>query len=97
MFCQIVLTGSFNAPLTVPQNLSRNLPLFHRERTFFLKDLVPDPLDILPQVQIRLLVEEVDCLVVLYYGIILHQRPPSNSSENLLRPSVSQDSSTVAL
>ena len=74
MFCQIVLTGGFNAPLTVPQNLSRNLPLFHRERTFFLKDLVPDPLDILPQVQIRLLVDQINCFVVLDYMCKLKER-----------------------
>ena len=98
MFCQIVFTGGFNAPLTVPQNLSRNLPLFHRERTFFLKDLVPDPLDILPQVQIRLLVDQINGLVVLDYSVIFHQQPPfSNSRENLLRPSDSADSRTVAL
>ena len=74
MFCQIVFTGGFNAPLTVPQNLPRNLPLFHRERTFFFKDLVPDPLDILPQVQIRLLVDQINCLVVLDYMCKLKER-----------------------
>ena len=98
MFCQIVFTSGFNAPLTVPQNLQRNLPLFHRERAVFVKDLVPDTCEIFPQMQIRLLIEEVDCLVVFYYGIILHQQPPfSNSKLNLLRPSGSVPSSTVAL
>ena len=98
MFRQIVLTGRFHTPLTVLQNLSRNLSLFHRKRAFFLKDLIPDTLDILPQVQIRLLVDKINCLVVLDYSIIFHQRPPfSNSRENLLRPSDSADSRTVAL
>jgi len=72
MLCQIVRTGSLDAPLTVAQNLPWNLPFLHRERAAFVKDLIPDPCEILPQMQVRLLIEEVDCLVVLYYGIILH-------------------------
>ena len=97
MLRQIVRTGSLNAPLGVAQNFPWNLPFLHRERAVLVKDLVPDPFQILPQMKVQMLVEEVDCLVVFYYGIILHQHPPSNSSENLLRPSASQDSSTVAL
>ena len=98
MLSQIVRTGSLDAPLGVAQNLPWNLPFLHRERAVFVKDLVPDTLEIFPQMQIRLLVEEVDRLVVFYYGIILHQQPPfSNSRENLLRPSGSVPSSTVAL
>ena len=98
MLCQIIRTGGLDAPLGVAQSFPRNLPFLHRERAVLVKDLVPDPFQILPQMQIRLLVEEVDRLVVLYYGIILHQQPPfSNSRLNLLRPSASQDSSTVAL
>ena len=97
MLCQIVRTGGFDTTLGVAQNFPWNLPFFHRERAVLFKDLVPDTCEIFPQMQIRLLVEEVDRLVVFYYGIILHQQPPSNSRENLLRPSASQDSSTVAL
>ena len=98
MLCQIVRTGGLDAPLGVAQNFPWNLPFLHRERAVFVKDLVPDPCEIFPQMQIRLLVEEVDRLVVLYYGIILHQQPPfSNSKLNLLRPSGSVPSSTVAL
>ena len=75
-----------------------NLPFLHREGAVFVENLIPDTCEIFPQMRIRLLVEEVDCLVVLYHGIILHQQPPfSNSRLNLLRPSASQDSSTVAL
>ena len=97
MLCQIVRTGGLDAPLSAAQNFPWNLPFLHREGAVFVKDLVPDTCEIFPQMQIRLLVEEVDCLVVLYHGVILHQQPPSNSRENLLRPSASQDSSTVAL
>ena len=97
MLCQIVRTGGLDAPLGVAQSFPWNLPFLHRERAVFVKDLVPDTLEILPQMQIRLLVEEVDRLVVLYYGIIFHQNPPSNSRLNLLRPSTSVPSSTVAL
>ena len=97
MLCQIVRTGGLNAPLGVAQSFPWNLPFLHRERAAFVENLVPDPLEIFPQMQIRLLVEEVDRLVILYYGVILHQQPPSNSRENLLRPSVSVPSSTVAL
>ena len=98
MLCQIVRTGGLDAPLGVAQSFPWNLPFLHRERAILVKNLVPDPCKIFPQMQIRLLVDEVNCLVVLYYGAILHQQPPfSNSSENLLRPSLSQDSRTVAL
>ena len=97
MLCQIVRTGGLDAPLGVAQNFPWNLPFLHRERAVFVENLVPDTLEIFPQMQIRLLVEEVDRLVVFYYGIIFHQNPPSNSRLNLLRPSASQDSSTVAL
>ena len=98
MLCQIVRTGSLDAPLTVAQSFPWNLPFLHRERATFVENLVPDTLEIFPQMQIRLLIDEVDRLVVLYYGIIFHQQPPfSNSKLNLLRPSASQDSSTVAL
>ena len=98
MLCQIVRTGGLDAPLGVAQNLPWNLSFLHRERAVLVKDLVPDPCEIFPQMQIRLLVEEVDRLVVLYYGIVFHQQPPfSNSKLNLLRPSGSVPSSTVAL
>ena len=98
MLCQIVRTGGLDAPLGVAQSFPWNLPFLHREGAVLIEDLIPDPCEIFPQMQIRLLVEEVDCLVVLYYGIIFHQQPPfSNSRLNLLRPSASQDSRTVAL
>ena len=97
MLCQIVRTGGLDAPLGVAQNFPWNLPFLHRERAVFVKDLVPDTCEIFSQMQIRLLVEEVDRLIILYYGIIFHQNPPSNSRLNLLRPSASQDSNTVAL
>ena len=71
--CQIVRTGGLDAPLGVTQSFPWNLPFLHRKRAVFVKDLVPDTLEIFPQMQIRLLVEEVDRLVVLYYGVILHQ------------------------
>ena len=97
MLCQIVRTGGLDAPLGVAQSFPRNLPFLHRERAVFVKNLVPDTCEIFPQMQIRLLVEEVDRLVVLYHGVIFHQQPPSNSRENLLRPSASVPISTVAL
>lgn len=73
MLCQIVSTGSLDAPLSVAQSFPWNLPFLHRERAVLVENLVPDPCEIFPQVQIRLLVEEVDRLVVLYYSVILHQ------------------------
>lgn len=98
MLCQIVRTGSLDAPLGVAQSFPRNLPFLHREGAVLIENFVPAPCEIFPQMQIRLLIEEVDRLVVLYYGIILHQQPPfSNSKLNLLRPSGSVPSSTVAL
>ena len=73
MLCQIVRTGGLDAPLGVAQNFPWNLPFLHRKRAVFVENLVPDTLEIFPQMQIRLLVEEVDRLVVLYYSVILHQ------------------------
>ena len=73
MLCQIVRTGGFDAPLTVAQSFPWNLPFLHRERAVFFKDLVPDPCEIFSQMQIRLLIDEVDRLVVLYHSVILHQ------------------------
>ena len=98
MLCQIVSTGGLDATLSVAQSFPWNLPFLHREGAVLIEDLIPDTCEIFPQMQIRLLVEEVDRLVVLYHGIILHQQPPfSNSRLNLLRPSTSVPSSTVAL
>ena len=98
MLCQIVRTGGLDAPLAVVQSFPWNLSFLHREGAVLIEDLIPDTCEIFPQMQIRLLIDEVDRLVVLYHGIILHQQPPfSNSRLNLLRPSASQDSSTVAL
>ena len=98
MLCQIVRTGGLDAPLGVAQSFPWNLPFLHWERAVLVENLVPNPCEIFSQMQIHLLVEEVDRLIILYYGIILHQQPPfSNSRLNLLRPSASQDSSTVAL
>ena len=57
MLCQIVRTGGLNAPLGVAQSFPWNLPFLHRERAAFVENLVPDPLEIFPQMQIRLLVE----------------------------------------
>ena len=97
MLCQIVRTGGFDAPLGVAQSFPRNLPFLHRERAVLVENLVPDPFQILPQMKVQMLVEEVDRLVILYYSVILHQQPPSNSKLNLLRPSGSVPSNTVAL
>ena len=68
MLCQIVRTGGFDAPLGVAQSFPWNLPFLHREGAVLIEDLIPDPCEIFPQMQIRLLIEEVDRLVVLYYS-----------------------------
>ena len=59
MLCQIVRTGSLDAPLGVAQSFPRNLPFLHRERAILVKNLVPDTLEIFPQMQIRLLVDQI--------------------------------------
>ena len=59
MLCQIVRTGGFDAPLGVAQSLPWNLPFLHRERAVLVKDLVPDTCEIFPQMQIRLLVDQI--------------------------------------
>ena len=73
MLCQIVRTGSLDATLGVAQSFPWNLPFLHRERAVLVENLIPDPCEIFPQMQIRLLIEEVDRLVVLYHSVILHQ------------------------
>ncbi len=51
MLCQIVRTGGFDAPLGVAQSFPWNLPFLHRERAVLIENLVPDPLEIFPQMQ----------------------------------------------
>ena len=52
MLRQIVRTGGLDAPLSAAQNFPWNLPFLHREGAVFVKDLVPDTLEIFPQMQI---------------------------------------------
>ena len=59
MLSQIVRTGGLDAPLTVAQSFPWNLPFLHRERATFVENLVPDTLEIFPQMQIRLLVDQI--------------------------------------
>ena len=74
------------------QILFRNLPTFQRLASYLVISGKADPCTVFPEMQIAFIVDKVD-----RFFYLLHQHPPSNSSENLLRPSASQDSSTVAL
>ena len=90
---QIPVPGSRNGVPAIRRQVHfRNLPTFQRLTGHFIIGGKADPCTIFPEVQIAFIVDKVDCFFYL-----LHQHPPSNSRENLLRPSFSQDSSTVAL
>ena len=92
-FKQIPVPGGRDGVLSIwRQILFRNLPTFQRLTSYLVISGKADPCTVFPEMQIAFIVDKVD-----RFFYLLHQHPPSNSSENLLRPSASQDSSTVAL
>ena len=92
-FKQIPVPGGRNGvPAIGRQVLFGNLPTFQRLTSYLVISGKADPCTVFPEMQIAFIVDKVD-----RFFYLLHQHPPSNSSENLLRPSASQDSSTVAL
>ena len=92
-FKQIPVLGGRDGVLSIwRQILFRNLPTFQRLASYLVISGKADPCTVFPEMQIAFIVDKVD-----RFFYLLHQHPPSNSSENLLRPSASQDSSTVAL
>ena len=99
-------------PLESGQISEKNLPpdgqnTIPAARNWYLFELSDDDRKAIQQESVKILENipqaakisslEIDRLVVLYYSIIFHQQPPSNSKLNLLRPSTSVLSSTVAL
>ena len=96
-FKQIPVPGGRNGvPAIGRQVLFRDLPAFQRLTSYLVISGKADPCTVFPEMQMEMqiafIVDKVD-----RFFYLLHQHPPSNSSENLLRPSASQDSSTVAL
>ena len=92
-FKQIPVPGGRDGvPSIWRQVLFRDLPTFQRLASYLVISGKADPCTVFPEMQIAFIVDKVD-----RFFYLLHQHPPSNSSENLLRPSASQDSSTVAL
>ena len=92
-FKQIPVPGGRDGVLSIwRQILFRDLPTFQRLASYLVISGKADPCTVFPEMQIAFIVDKVD-----RFFYLLHQHPPSNSSENLLRPSASQDSSTVAL
>ena len=92
-FKQIPVPGGRNGvPAIGRQVLFRDLPAFQRLTSYLVVGGKADSCTVFPEVEIAFIVDKVD-----RFFYLLHQHPPSNSSENLLRPSASQDSSTVAL
>ena len=92
-FKQIPVPGGRNGvPAIGRQVLFRDLPAFQRLTSYLVVGGKADSCTVFPEMQIAFIVDKVN-----RFFYLLHQHPPSNSSENLLRPSASQDSSTVAL
>ena len=92
-FKQIPVPGGRDDVLSIwRQILFRDLPTFQRLASYLVIGGKADPCTVFPEMQIAFIVDKVN-----RFFFLLHQQPPSNSSENLLRPSASQDSSTVAL
>ena len=93
-FKQIPVPGGRNGvPAIGRQVLFRDLPAFQRLTSYLVVGGKSDACAILSQMQVFVVIDEINS----FFGLF-HQQPPfSNSRENLLRPSASQDSSTVAL
>ena len=93
-FKQIPVPGGRDSVSSIGrQVLFRNLPAFQRLTGHPVVGRKADPCTVFPEVEIAFIVNQVDG-----FFFLLHQQPPfSNSRLNLLRPSASQDSSTVAL
>ena len=92
-FKQIPVPGGRNGvPAIGWQVLFRDLPAFQRLTSYLVISGKADPCTVFPEMQIAFIVDKVD-----RFFYLLHQQPPSNSRENLLRPSDSADSRTVAL
>ncbi len=92
-FKQIPVPGGRNGvPAIGRQVLFGNLPAFQRLAGHLVVGGKADSCTVFPEVEIAFIVDKVN-----RFFFLLHQQPPSNSRENLLRPSASQDSSTVAL
>ena len=92
-FKQIPVPGSRNGVAAIRrQILLGNLTAFQRRTVRAVVGGKADTGIVFPQMQESVPIDEIEG-----FRFLLHQHPPSNSSENLLRPSVSQDSSTMAL
>ena len=92
-FKQIPVPGGRNGvPAIGRQVLFRDLPAFQRLTSYLVVGGKADSCTVFPEVEIAFIVDKVN-----RFFFLLHQQPPSNSSENLLRPSGSVPSSTVAL
>ena len=92
-FKQIPVPGGRDGVLSIwRQVLFGDLPAFQRLTSYLVVGGKADSCTVFPEMQIAFIVDKVN-----RFFYLLHQHPPSNSSENLLRPSASQDSSTVAL
>ena len=92
-FKQIPVPGGRDGVLSIRrQILFRDLPTFQRLASYLVISGKADPCTVFTEMQIAFIVDKVD-----HFFYLFHQHPPSNSNENLLRPSASQDSSTVAL
>ena len=90
---QIPVPGGRNGVLTIRRKiLFGNLTELLRLTSGAVVGGKTDTGTVFPQMQESVPIDEIEGFVFL-----LHQRPPSNSRENLLRPSASVDNSTVAL
>ena len=92
-FKQIPVPGSRNGVAAIRrQILLGNLTAFQRRTVRAVVGGKTDAGTVFTQMQKPVSVDEIEG-----FRFLLHQQPPSNSSENLLRPSGSVPSSTVAL
>ena len=92
-FKQIPVPGGRNGvPAIGRQVLFGNLPAFQRLAGHLVVGGKADSCTVFPEVEIAFIVDKVN-----RFFFLLHQQPPSNSRENLLRPSASVPNSTVAL
>ena len=90
---QIPVPGGGNGIATIRrQILLGDLPKLLRFTGGAVVGGKADPCAIFTQMQKFVSVDEIEG-----FRFLIHQRPPSNSRENLLRPSASVDSRTVAL
>ena len=92
-FKQIPITGGRNRVSSVRRKiLLGDLSAFQRLTGGAVVGGKADTCAIFPQMQEPVPIDEIEG-----FRFLLHQRPPSNSRLNLLRPSASVDSRTVAL